>query len=211
MGRKKTLGRCTKRDAGVRCAEEATRRDWCPAHYAKWYDRNKHWRCQWPGCREFKYDGGRSMARKGKKLFFCRLHEVEHLRPTPEIEDMNVRRLGGSIKDINGCWVWIGGVQGNYGAFVPEGANQVSWMAHRVIWDLLVGGHRPRYELDHAFCGNPACVNPSHLEPVRRSENERRKRRPKRNINWAAAENLAVRAFAERFGLSLPTRPGKTL
>jgi hypothetical protein len=151
------------------------------------------------------------MARKGRKLFFCRLHEVEHLRPTPEIEEMNVRRLGGSIKDVNGCWVWIGGVQGKYGAFVPEGANQVAWMAHRVIWDLLMVGHRPRYELDHDFCRNPPCVNPSHLEPVLRSENERHKRRPKRNINWPAAESPAVRAFAERFGLSLPPRPRKTL
>lgn len=211
MGRRKTLGRCRRREAdGTRCVEEATRRDLCPLHYSRWYDRNRHWRCQWEGCKQFKVDGGRSMARQGKKRFYCRLHEVQHLRPTPEIEEINLVRLGSSILPFRGCWLWTGPVQGEYGAFVPEGANQVAWMAHRVIWDLLMGGHRPRLELDHAFCRTPACVNPAHMEPVKRGENEKRKRKiSKGKINWRAAEADEVADFALRFRLPLPTRPQK--
>lgn len=207
MGRMKTLGRCKRREAnGVRCLEAATRRDLCPPHYHRWYDRNRHWRCQWQGCRQFKADGGRSMARNGKKRFYCRLHEVEHLRPTPDIEEMNLARLGQSIFAFNDCWLWTGSVHGLYGAFVPEGANQVAWMAHRVVWDLLMSGHRPRLELDHDYCRTPACVNPAHLEPVKRGENEKRKRKGRKGrINWRAAQTPKVVAFAERFGLPLPT------
>lgn len=144
------------------------------------------------------------MARNGRKLFYCRFHEVEHLRPTPEIQELNMARLGASIHAFNGRWLWTGSVLGEYGAFVPEGANQIAWMVHRVVWDLLMGGHRPRPELDHDYCSRPACVNPAHMEPVKRGENEKRKRRTTRGgINARALATPEVVAFAERFGLPL--------
>lgn len=46
-------------------------------------------------------------------------------------------------------------------------------MAHRAVYEALVGPIPPELELDH-LCRNPACVNPAHLEPVTRKENVRR-------------------------------------
>lgn len=204
MGRPKVLGRCKKRG----CAEIATRRELCAPHYFEWYAKNKHLRCQWDGCRAFQADGGRRMKHGNRVLFYCREHEVEHLRWSADVQELNLRRLGESLSAEGDCWVWQGkeNVADRYPLFMPEGANNVYWVAYRVLWNLTLGGHEPRHELDHCMCGNPRCCSPAHLEPVSRSENERRKRKPSRRVNWEAVENPAVIAFAERFALPLPSR-----
>jgi hypothetical protein len=46
--------------------------------------------------------------------------------------------------------------------------------AHRYSYTLLVGLIPHGLELDHR-CNTPRCVNPQHLEPVTRTENNRRK------------------------------------
>lgn len=205
MGRAKTLGQCKERG----CKEIAVKRLRCQPHYDNWYYHNKNLRCAWDGCRAFQDDGGRRMKHGNRVLFFCRLHEVEHLRWTPEIEQANLVRLAAKITPLNGCWIASGpvmGKKGEYVAFIPEGANTAQWAFHRVLWNLLMGGHKPGYELDHMpkNC-NPACCNPAHLEPVRRGENEKRKRgRRGPSINWAAVEVPAVVAFAQKHGLPLP-------
>lgn len=207
MGRVRTLGQCEVRD----CPEVAVKRKKCQPHYDQWYYVNKERRCHWEGCKSFQDDGGRRMKHGNRTVFYCRAHEVEHLRRSPEIEQANLSRLAEKITPWKGCWIASGpamGRKGEYVGFRPEGARNVDWAFHRVVWNLLMGGHRPGYELDHMpkreDC-NPACCNPAHLEPVKRGENERRKRgRRGPFINQAAAETPAVVAFARANGLPLP-------
>lgn len=62
------------------------------------------------------------------------------------------------------CWVWTGKWNsGNgYGKVQYEGR---IWMAHRLVYDLLVGRVSPNIVLDHR-CRNRRCCNPNHLDPV---------------------------------------------
>lgn len=44
-------------------------------------------------------------------------------------------------------------------------------MAHRVLYDLLVGPVPDGLVLDHFACDNPPCVRPDHVRPVTQREN----------------------------------------
>jgi hypothetical protein len=58
-----------------------------------------------------------------------------------------------------GCWDWCGFLTKNgYGRIGSR-------LAHRVVYELLIGKIPAGLELDH-LCRNRRCVNPSHLEPV---------------------------------------------
>lgn len=143
--------------------------------------------------------------------FYCRQHEDLHLRVTAEAAELNLRRLGHNLTgDDNGCWLWyLSRNDGGYGTFIPEGANVAEWLTHRVVWDLLIGGHKPGLELDHRTCKRPNCANPLHLEPVTRSVNQRRKRNGP-EWNWSNPDyvnNLGVINFAQLYGLPLGSTP----
>lgn len=75
--------------------------------------------------------------------------------------------------DDEGCWLWCGpGNGGGYGLSAyasPSGTH----VAHRVVWEVLVGPIPPGLVLDHTCC-NKLCVNPTHLEPVTPQENTKR-------------------------------------
>lgn len=69
------------------------------------------------------------------------------------------------------CWLWKGYIRPDgYGEFGPAGR-----MVHAYRWgyEQFVGPVPAGYELDH-LCRNPACVRPSHLQPVTHAENMRR-------------------------------------
>lgn len=67
----------------------------------------------------------------------------------------------------NGCCLWTGPVDTHgYGRHGKP-------VAHRVIYELIVGPIPDGLELDH-LCRVPRCVNPHHLEPVTHAENVRR-------------------------------------
>jgi hypothetical protein len=63
------------------------------------------------------------------------------------------------------CWIWDGPRHGAGYGVTPKGE-----LAHRVIYELMVGPIPGVQELDH-ICRQRGCVNPSHLRPVSRREN----------------------------------------
>ena len=74
-----------------------------------------------------------------------------------------------------GCWEWTGTFtarkrQRSYGQFWLDGRIV---LAHRYAYETRVGPIPRGLDIDH-LCRNPRCVRPSHLEPVTRSENNKR-------------------------------------
>lgn len=68
----------------------------------------------------------------------------------------------------NGCWIWIGAKRkGGYGSVRQEGQSR---SPHRLSYEFFVAPIPPHLVIDH-LCKTPACVNPSHLEPVTVREN----------------------------------------
>jgi len=68
----------------------------------------------------------------------------------------------------DGCWEWTGAKTGaGYGKVLTFRSIRV---AHRVLYELLVGPVPKGMELDH-LCQNKGCLNPGHLEPVTHKEN----------------------------------------
>ena len=65
------------------------------------------------------------------------------------------------------CWEWVGQRDRNgYGRYN-------SYLAHRQVWESLVGPIPDGLVLDH-LCRVRHCVNPDHLDPVTPEENNRR-------------------------------------
>lgn len=63
-----------------------------------------------------------------------------------------------------GCWRWTG--RWNSG----NGYGKIRWngriyVAHRLVYELLVGSIPERHVLDH-ICRTRDCCNPAHLDPV---------------------------------------------
>lgn len=72
------------------------------------------------------------------------------------------------VRQSGDCWLWTGGkVGGGYGRFY---INAKRILAHRFIYELLIGPIPAELELDH-LCRNRPCVNPFHLEAVTRRVN----------------------------------------
>jgi hypothetical protein len=64
-----------------------------------------------------------------------------------------------------GCWNWTGPIYKGQGhGFIQDGAAK-RYMAHRFVWEQIVGPIEDGLVLDH-LCKNKRCVNPEHLEAV---------------------------------------------
>ena len=88
------------------------------------------------------------------------------------------------------CWPWSKSLfPTGYGQICwSEGGRKVTALAHRVVYEALVGPIPDGLDLDHtchnrdescrggATCKHRACVNPEHLEPATNKENARRGR-----------------------------------
>lgn len=74
--------------------------------------------------------------------------------------------------DDTQCWNWPENRLTNcgYGIFGFDGG---SVLAHRFSAQFTKGLRGPPFVVDHV-CGNPRCVNPTHLEEVTQSENVKR-------------------------------------
>lgn len=67
-----------------------------------------------------------------------------------------------------GCWDWAGYLRDNgYGQKWKDGRLTG---AHRAAYEYVVGEIPPGLDIDH-LCRNHGCINPQHLEPVTRREN----------------------------------------
>lgn len=66
-----------------------------------------------------------------------------------------------------GCWVWVAKWNSGNGYGKVSWKNK-PWMAHRLVWTLLVGPICPGLVLDHVkeLCSRRDCCNPTHLSPV---------------------------------------------
>jgi hypothetical protein len=82
-------------------------------------------------------------------------------------------RFWSQVDASGDCWEWTGRrTKGGYGGLWSS-RQQISWPAHRLAWELLVGPIDEGLHIDH-LCRHPPCVNPDHLEPVTPAENQRR-------------------------------------
>ena len=70
--------------------------------------------------------------------------------------------------NADGCWLWDGATVNGYGSINSRKAG--SRRAHRVAYEILVGAVPDGLDLDH-LCRVRNCINPTHLEPVTRTEN----------------------------------------
>lgn len=205
----------------IGCAKPVQARDVCMTHYQQWSRKAR--RCALDGCSNFLEDGGRRMGNGRGRKGYCREHEWIHLRANPGIEASNRQLLANQLYPEAGCWGGVGELLngGPYIAFEPVGAGKTKWVLHRAVWGFLIGGHDQRLgkraepvQLDHlASCWlGPQCAAPFHLEPVTRSENQRRKfdRSGVSPTNWEAASNPRLQKFAMEFRLPLPT-PARAL
>ena len=80
-----------------------------------------------------------------------------------------------SPEPMSGCWLWVGnaGPRGYGVVWANLDGKRTRRMAHRIVYESHHGPVPKGLDLDH-LCRTPACVNPSHLEPVTRSENVKR-------------------------------------
>lgn len=65
----------------------------------------------------------------------------------------------------NGCWEWQRAIQSRgYGSVSYQGKTH---LAHRLSYQLSVGPVPDGWDVHHK-CGNRRCVNPDHLQPLKR-------------------------------------------
>ena len=91
----------------------------------------------------------------------------------------------------DGCWLWTGALtRTGYGHVRVSSRTPTSggkWTtAHRAIWVALGRPLADRDDLHH-LCGQRACVNPDHLEPLGRVSHRKTHRRStciKGHSNW---------------------------
>lgn len=112
------------------------------------------------------------------------------------------------------CWLWLASLTpSGYGRIGLSNLSSRTFgrrqiMAHNLYWERANGPIPDGLELDH-LCRVRRCVNPTHLEPVTRAENLRR--RPRRykltadDVQAIRASDESLRIVAQRFGITKST------
>lgn len=126
--------------------------------------------CAHPGCAKPKRLRGR----------WCQMHAArvsKHGSPdvtsrlvgVPVLERLMLRVRGG---DVTTCWLWQGALSSSgYGVLKVDGQARG---VHRIAYEEFVTPIPTGLDLDH-LCRQRLCVNPWHLQPVTKAENNRRK------------------------------------
>lgn len=116
-------------------------------------------------------------------------------------------RLEAKIEfDESGCWLWTGYKHADgYGLVKVDGKNR---LAHRVVYEMLVGPVPEGLELDH-LCRVRACVNPDHVEPVTHAENMRRSDSLRFGWHREVTHCPQGHAYDEANTYQRPDRPGR--
>lgn len=101
-----------------------------------------------------------------------------------------------------GCWLWTAGRDpSGYGMFfdgtyLDTGSPRMV-RAHRFAWFLTGSVIGDGLELDH-ICGVRHCVNPAHLRPVSRKQNQENLTAPKQRRNNTTGYRGVVRVGRQR-------------
>lgn len=107
------------------------------------------------GCGEKTPIAQRTVLRENKVRGFHRTHVPGHgRRMNPPIYVIN---------EVTGCWDWQGTLSaGGYGIATKCNGTR---LAHRIEYEKRYGPIAKGLEAHHK-CGNRACVNPDHIEPL---------------------------------------------
>lgn len=105
---------------------------------------------------------------------YCGLHRqrvATHGDPMHRRWPSALARLLAKVR-FGDCWEWTARRSPETG-YGQAWANGTQRLAHRAVYELMVGPIPDGLQLDH-LCRNRACVNPDHLEPVTSTESNRR-------------------------------------
>ena len=72
------------------------------------------------------------------------------------------------IKEVNGCWLWIGGTRSGYGSFRWKDKYRY---AHCVAYEIYCGDIPDGIKVLHT-CHNKLCCNPEHLKLGTHAQNK---------------------------------------